>query len=123
MGDRAVQKPRQHRAEVFSDADGADAMQIVEGPDDAGRAKIETGVTVPNPIVTRVRRPERVQIEMGDRIGRDVFDRSTDSRFTPCVTRQRTMTTENDHEGLLRPIHPAPGTRPPRIAKATYPRT
>jgi hypothetical protein len=44
-----------------------------------------------------VSRPERGGIEIGDRIGRNVFDRSPRSAFTPGVGRQRAMTTEDYH--------------------------
>ena len=88
-GDRPLQKLWEHRAKVFSDAGSADAMQIVQRPDNAGRSPVETGVAVSHPIVTRVTRPERVGIEMGDRIGCNFFDRSPDSQFTPGVVCKR----------------------------------
>jgi hypothetical protein len=96
-GDRPLQKPWQHRAKVFSDADSTDAMQIIQRPDNAGRAPVETGVTVCNPIVARVSRPERAGVEMGDGIGRNFFDHSPDSQFIPGVTCKRTMTTKDNH--------------------------
>jgi hypothetical protein len=34
---------------------------------------------------------------MGDCIGRNFFDRSADSRFTPGIVCKRTMTTEDNH--------------------------
>jgi hypothetical protein len=34
---------------------------------------------------------------MGDCIGRNFFDYSPDSQFTPRVMRKRTMTTEDNH--------------------------
>jgi hypothetical protein len=95
--DRPLQKPWQHRAKVFTDADSPDAMQIIQRPDNAGRAPVETGVAVCNPIVARVSRPKRVGIEMGDGIGRNLLDRSPDSQFVPGVTCKRTMTTEDNH--------------------------
>jgi hypothetical protein len=36
-------------------------------------------------------------MEMGDCIGRNFFDRSPDSQFTPGVVCKRTMTTEDNH--------------------------
>jgi hypothetical protein len=42
-------------------------------------------------------RPERVGIELGDGIGRNFFDRSPGSRFTPGVVCKRAMTTEGNH--------------------------
>jgi hypothetical protein len=42
-------------------------------------------------------------MEMGDRISRDFFDRSPNSRFIPCVLCKRTMTSGGNHGvgGLL----------------------
>src|SRR3954451_22658517 len=96
-GDRPLQKLWQHGAEVFGNADSPDAMQIVQRPDNAGRAPVETGVTVFHPIVTGVAWPERVRIETGDGIGRNFLDRSPDSQFTPGLLCKRTMTTEDNH--------------------------
>jgi hypothetical protein len=42
-------------------------------------------------------RPEPVGIEMVDRIGRNFFDRSPGSQFTPGVVCKRAMTTEGNH--------------------------
>jgi hypothetical protein len=72
-------------------------MQIVDRPDDTGRADVDTGVAIPHPIVTGMTRPERVGIELGDCIGRNFFDRRPGRRFAPGVARERTMATENDH--------------------------
>jgi hypothetical protein len=36
-------------------------------------------------------------MEMGDRIGRNFFDRGPNSRFIPGVLRKRTMTSEGNH--------------------------
>jgi hypothetical protein len=36
-------------------------------------------------------------MKMGDCIGRNVFDRSPDSQFTPGIVCKRTMTTEDNH--------------------------
>src|SRR5207302_11150220 len=96
-GDCPLQKLWQHGAEVLSNADRTDAMQIVQRPDDAGRAPVETGITVFHSIVARVTRPEPVGIEMGDCIGRNFFDRSPDGQFTPGVMCKRTMTTKDNH--------------------------
>jgi hypothetical protein len=42
-------------------------------------------------------KPERVRIEMVDRIGRNFIDHSPDSQFIPGVVGKRTMTTEDNH--------------------------
>jgi hypothetical protein len=42
-------------------------------------------------------RPKRVGMELGDGIGRDFFDRSSDSRFMPSVIGKGTMPTEDNH--------------------------
>jgi hypothetical protein len=46
-------------------------------------------------------RPKTVGIEMGNRIGRNFFDRSPDRHFTPGLMRKRTMTAGDDHAGGL----------------------
>jgi hypothetical protein len=106
-GDCPLRKLGQHRAKVFSDAGRTDATQIIQRPHDTGRAPVETGVAVVHP-VTRATRPEPVGIEMGDCIGRNFFDRSPDSQFTPGVVCKWTVTTEDNH---LRPPERDPSCR------------
>jgi hypothetical protein len=97
VGDCPLQELRQHRAKILHDTGRADAMQIIQRPDDTGRANVETRVSVFHAIVAWVTRPERVGIELGDCIGRNFFDRSPGSQFTPGVVCKRTMTTEDNH--------------------------
>ncbi|HEV7480620.1 MAG TPA: hypothetical protein VGO05_10120, partial [Roseiarcus sp.] len=61
------------------------------------RTPVKTGITVYRSIVAGVPRPEPFGIEMGDCIGRNFFDYSPDSQFTPGVLCKRTMTTEDNH--------------------------
>jgi len=74
-------------------------MQVIQRPDDAGRALVETGVAVFLPFATRMPRPEPVGIEAGDGIGRNFFDRRPNGRFIPGVICKRTMTAGDDHAG------------------------
>jgi hypothetical protein len=96
-GDCPFQKPGQNRAKVFGNADSTDTMQIVQRPNDTGRARVETGVTISHAIVAWMTRPERVGIELGDRIGCNFFDHRPDSQFIPGVVCKRAMTTEGNH--------------------------
>ena len=97
----------QHRAKVFGDADCPYAMQVIQCPNDTCRALVEAGVTISHPVVTRVSRPERVGMEMGDRIGRNFFDRAPNSRLIPGVLCKRAMTSGGNHGvGLLSAVHP-----------------
>jgi hypothetical protein len=96
-GDRPLQQLGEHGAKVCGNAGRTDTMQIIQRPDDTGRSIVKTGIAVCHAIVARVSRPERVGIEMGDRIGGDFFDRSPDSQFTPGVMCERTMTTKRNH--------------------------
>jgi hypothetical protein len=73
-------------------------MQIVQRPDNTGRATVETGVAVAYPIVAGMTRPEHIGMEIRDCVGNNFFDRSPDSQFTPGVTCERTMTTEDNHD-------------------------
>src|SRR5580704_2731783 len=122
-GDCPLQKHSEHGVKVLCYAGGTDAMQIIQRPYDTGRTPVKTGITVCHSIVTRVPRPELFGIEMGDCIGRNFFDYSADSQFTPRVMCKRTMTTKGNHargpperDG----VHPFGETRNQRlVASAT----
>src|SRR5882672_10077550 len=96
-GDCPLKKLRQNRAKVSGNADSIDSMQVVQRPNDTGRARVETGVTFSHPIVAWMTRPERVGIELGYSIGCNFFDRSPDRPLTPGVLCKWTMPTEDDH--------------------------
>src|SRR5258708_28090801 len=74
-------------------------MKIIRPPYAPRRTPVKTGITVYRSIVAGVPRPEPFGIEMGDCIGRNFFDCSPDSQFTPGVLCKRTMTTEDNHAG------------------------
>jgi len=43
-------------------------------------------------------KPERIGMEMLDRIGHDFFNRGPDGELAPHVMRKRTMPTEDNHD-------------------------
>jgi hypothetical protein len=99
VGDGPLHQLRQRRAKIRGGTGSTDAMQIIQRPNHAGRAPVETGIAVFPIIVARVSGPEPVGIELGDGVRRNLFDRSPDSRFTPAVMYKRTMTTGDNHAG------------------------
>src|SRR5262249_43463476 len=61
-----------------------DSAKIIETPNHTSGAKIETGMTVPNSFVERVRGPEALGVEMFNPVGNDVLDCRSDVAIAPA---------------------------------------
>src|SRR5262249_18417401 len=90
-------QPRQGRAKIEPCLGGADAGEVVDPPDHAGRTEIEARVAVTNSFIERVRGPESLRVEMLKAIHHDVLDRGFGLALVPGNGSQRHVTGRFDH--------------------------